>query len=94
MYAVIFSSTLSADTDGYEETAEHMVRRCQAQPGFLAIESVRDASGHGITVCLWDSLESIAAWREDLEHQAAQESGRQRWYSEHRLLVCEVVRDT
>jgi heme-degrading monooxygenase HmoA len=94
MYAVIFSSTLSADTDGYEATAEAMVQRCSEQPGFLGIESVRDAAGRGITVCLWDSLEAIAAWREDREHRTAQEEGQRRWYAEHRLLVCEVVRGT
>lgn len=93
MYAVIFTSTLSAQADGYQEAAERMVERCSRQPGFIRMESVRDATGRGITVCLWESLEAIAAWREDEEHAEVRQAGRERWYDSFQVLVCEVVRD-
>jgi heme-degrading monooxygenase HmoA len=93
MYAVIFASTLSDDDAGYAEAAAEMEARCRRQPGFRGIDSVRGADGHGITVCLWDSLEAIAAWRDDLEHAAARAEGRQRWYESYELTVCEVLAD-
>jgi len=34
-YAVIFVSKQSAQKDGYEETAEHMLELAKRQPGFL-----------------------------------------------------------
>jgi heme-degrading monooxygenase HmoA len=91
VFAVIFTSTLSADSDGYEEAAAAIERRCRRQPGFVGIDSVRAADGRGITVCRWDSLEAIAAWREDAEHAAARAQGRDRWYERYQVTVCEVL---
>src|SRR5262245_12255606 len=49
-YAVIFSSRRTSGDHGYGAMAERMVALAQVQPGFLGIESVRDAEGLGITV--------------------------------------------
>ncbi|PNB41697.1 hypothetical protein C1X64_38640, partial [Pseudomonas sp. GW456-E7] len=54
-YAVIFSSVRSENDPGYGETAERMVSLAADQPGFLGVESVREAGGRGITVSYWDS---------------------------------------
>lgn len=91
MYAVVFTSRLSADADGYDEASDRMVELCACQPGFVSVDSVRGADGRGITVCLWESLEAIAAWRADAEHAAARREGIERWYEEYDLLVCEVL---
>lgn len=92
MYAVIFSSVLSEDDSGYSEAAERMVALCSRQPGFLEMESVRGDDGHGLTICYWESLEAIEAWRRNAEHAAARAEGS-RWYERYRLTVCEVLRD-
>jgi heme-degrading monooxygenase HmoA len=90
-YSVIFSSVRSADDgDGYGATAERMVELAREQPGFLGVESVRDADGNGITVSYWDSLESIHRWGANAEHRLAQAEGRARWYESYRLRVCRV----
>ncbi len=91
MYAVIFSSRLTEDASDYETTADRMVELSASQPGFVSVQSVRDPSGRGITVCMWDSLEAIARWREQAEHVAAQRVGMQRWYAEYELTICEVL---
>ena len=41
----------------------------------------------------FDTLEHVAAWREQVEHKAAQERGRKEFFSEYRIQVCTVVRD-
>ena len=92
MYAVVFSSTLK-DSVGYDEAADRMAELCERQPGFVEIDAVRSETGAGITVCLWESLESIKAWRDNIEHRATQEIGIQRWYSSYRLLICEILAD-
>lgn len=91
-YAVIFTSHLPEADAAYDRTAERMAELAATMPGFLGIESVRDANGHGITVSYWRDRESIAAWKQHAEHRMAQAAGRSRWYSEFALRVCRVER--
>lgn len=89
-YAVVFTSRLSGDDDGYGDTAERMVQLAAQQPGFLGVDSVRD--GLGITVSYWRDEASITAWRQHAEHTLARETGRKRWYEEFEVHVAEVKR--
>ena len=92
-WAVVFTSVrTAADDAGYSRAAERMVELARLQRGYLGFESARDASGLGLTVSYWDSLESIARWRADLEHAEAQQLGRERWYASYALRVCRVER--
>ena len=92
-YAVIFTSTRTdVDAAGYAAMAEEMEQAARAQPGFLAIESVRGADGRGITVSYWESLEAIDRWKTDLAHQSAQRLGRERWYAGYSVCVARVER--
>ena len=94
-YAVIFTSIRrEQEADGYGAMAERMLELAAQQPGFLGVESVRDASGLGITVSYWQSLEAIAAWKQNTEHLVAQRLGRQQWYERFALRVCRVERET
>ncbi len=89
--AVIFTTVRSAaDGDGYEAMAERMVELASRQPGFLGVESVRDADGHGITVSYWDSVEAVENWGRHAEHREAQALGRSRWYEAFQLRICRV----
>ena len=89
-YAVIFSS-IRRD-NGYAQVAERMVELASQQPGFLSVESVRGIDGFGITVSYWTSEEAIAAWKANVEHLAAQEKGKQKWYEHYELRVAKVKR--
>jgi heme-degrading monooxygenase HmoA len=92
-YAVLFSSTRTPGDDAaYAETADEMVRLAALQPGFLGVESARDAAGFGITVSYWTSLEAIAAWKAQADHEAAQRRGKERWYRSFELRVARVER--
>ena len=91
-FSVIFTAqrTLS-DEDMYSLTSKHMVELAQQQPGFLGLESVRGEDGIGITVSYWRDRESIRGWRINMEHLAAQQMGRQEFYSWYHIRVAEVV---
>ena len=91
-YAVIFTSQRSDVDDGYGAMGDRMVELAAQQPGFLGVESVRDAAGLGITVSYWSSLEAIAAWKANAEHRVAQTSGRKKWYGHFELRVARVER--
>lgn len=90
-FAVIFSSQLSEDTEGYADMAQRMVDLATLQPGFLGIESARD--GIGITVSYWSSLEAVQAWKTNVDHQLAQKLGRERWYQHYKVRIANVERD-
>jgi len=90
-YAVIFTSLRSEGDNGYGEMADRMNELAAQQPGFLGVESVREHLG--ITVSYWDSLESIKHWKANLEHQEAQKSGRERWYSAFKVRIAKVERE-
>lgn len=59
-YAVLFTSQRTDVDDGYGVVADRMVELASRQPGFLGVESARDAAGLGITISYWASLEAIA----------------------------------
>jgi len=72
--------------------AERMEALAAQQPGFLGIESVRDADGVGITVSYWNSEEAIDNWKRNSEHQIAQQLGKRLWYGDYVLRVAKVER--
>ncbi len=91
-YAVIFSAQRTEGDNGYGDMAERMVALASQQPGFLGIESTRDEAGFGISVSYWASEEAIAAWKANMDHQVAQQSGKRVWYADYQLRVAKVER--
>lgn len=90
-YAVIFTSLRTEGDHGYGEMAKAMTELAKRQPGYLGMETARE--GLGITVSYWRDLESIAAWKADLKHMAAQGQGRERWYEAYKTRIALVERD-
>ena len=92
-YAVIFASLRTPqDGEGYGAAAERMMQLASEQPGYLGVDSVRDATGVGITVSYWSSEAAIAAWRRNAEHTLVREQGRKNWYTGYELRVAKVER--
>ena len=93
-YAVIFSSTLADDAEGYGAMAARMVELAREQEGFIDVESAaRTSEGFGITVSYWRDLESIRRWKNVSEHAAAQRMGRDAFYRSYRLRIAKVERE-
>jgi heme-degrading monooxygenase HmoA len=92
-YAVIFTSRRTDGHDAdYGRASERMLELARAVPGYLGVESVRDAEGVGITVSYWESEEAIRRWREHAEHRVTQKAGRDRFYQWYEVRVCRVER--
>lgn len=92
-YSVIFTSKRTHGDNGYENTADEMVKHASRMTGFLGVESLRDESGFGITISYWSSLESIDQWRNNLDHMNAKQDGKAKWYSEYKIRICKVEQD-
>jgi heme-degrading monooxygenase HmoA len=90
-FAVIFTSQRSqAGHSEYSAAAERMDRLARAQPGFVDVVSARDASGLGITVSYWESLEAVRQWGRHPEHLEIQRQGREQWYDWFDVAVASV----
>ena len=92
-YAVVFTSVRTTTDEGYADTAEKMMALASTQPGFLGVESVRQAGGLGITVSYWKDADSIRKWKNQAAHQQAQQLGRDKWYSGYRIRVAKIDRE-
>ncbi len=91
--AVIFvAQRTSADDDGYAAAASAMDALAARQPGYVGIDSVRDAGGLGITVSYWMDDNAAKSWRDNPEHAAIRDAGRDRWYNHYSLHVAAVTR--
>ncbi|APZ46964.1 antibiotic biosynthesis monooxygenase [Polaribacter reichenbachii] len=90
-YAVIFTTILENNIEGYLETAERMEALAKQQNGFLGIESARKEIG--ITVSYWQTEDDIIAWKNNIEHTEARNLGREKWYKQYQLRICKVERE-
>jgi len=91
--AVIFASRRPVGVeDGYGAAATRMAELVAAQPGFLGVDSARNAEGFGITVSYWTDEASAQAWRRNVEHAEVMRQGRTRFYEAYTLRVATVHR--
>jgi len=88
---VAFISQRADDDPHYAVTAQRMLTLAAEQPGFLGVESVRNAQGLGITLSYWTDHQAAAAWGRQPEHREAQRLGRERWYLWFHTRVLSVV---
>lgn len=89
----VFRSRLRDDAEGYEETADEMETAARAVPGFVDFKTFAADDGERVSIVVFDSPESHAAWRDDPRHRAAQQRGRKEWYAEYRIQVCSLEKE-
>ena len=80
------------DAEGYARAAAAMEALSAKQPGYIGMDSVRGGDGLGITVSYWATDSHAKAWRDEAEHTAIREAGRDVWYSDYSLHVGEITR--
>ena len=68
-----------------------MFELAEKQPGYLGVESAREAIG--ITVSYWATEGDAAAWKRVAEHAEAQRLGRENWYEQYSVRIATVTRD-
>ena len=61
-------------------------------PGFLALKEFSAQDGELLALAEFDSLESVDAWKAHPEHVIAQRRGREEFFANYRIQVCNVVR--
>jgi heme-degrading monooxygenase HmoA len=87
----VFRSRLNPgiDTD-YADVAQRMNDLATQMPGYIEHKSFLADDGERVTIVTFADQASHDAWRNHPEHRAAQQAGRERFYSEYSLTVAEV----
>lgn len=84
MYAVIFREEINKVDDVYSKIATQM--RCLAESTYGCTEFTAVVEGNKeIAISYWQYQEQIAQWKNDVNHLAAQELGRSKWYKEYQV---------
>jgi len=90
----VFRSRLRVDAgDAFVELAAEMLELARSMPGFRDYKSFTADDGERVSLIVFDSLEAQEAWRDNVEHRAAQERGRRSFYESYRIQVCELLRE-
>jgi heme-degrading monooxygenase HmoA len=95
MILTVFRSRLKDDIDDeYDHFVDITSRLAEQAPGFLDHKMFIAEDGERVTLVEFDSIESQRAWSLSSEHKAAAIAGRRGLYSEYRIQICTVNRDS
>ncbi|TGD76158.1 antibiotic biosynthesis monooxygenase [Mangrovimicrobium sediminis] len=92
MLVVIFRARIAALDAEYEHTAAQLRETALRDFGCLRFEAL-SAGDEEIALSWWPDEASISAWKQHLDHRAAQARGRERWYASYSVQVARVERE-
>ena len=91
MYAVILRAQINQIDDEYFEEINKLSQLAREQYHCVSFHAVRE-NGVEISISYWNSLGDMQAWRHDLSHQLAKQTGVWKWYSSYQVEVTEIMR--
>ena len=95
MIVTVFRSRLKPEAPAkYNPLAAHMSELARAMPGYVSHKVFTADDGERVTIVEFADMDSHRAWAEHAEHRAAQRQGRAEFYSEYKLQICEVKRES
>ncbi len=96
MLAVIFEVIPTAEgKPEYLKIATKLRSFLENRDGFISIERFQSLTEEGkiLSLSFWRDENSIAEWRNVLEHRNAQKKGKESLFRSYRIRVAEVIRD-
>ena len=95
MIVTVFRSRLKSEArEQYDPMAARMSELARTMPGYVSHKVFTADDGERVTIVEFADMASHRAWGDHPEHRAAQRQGRADFYSEYKLQVCEVVRES
>ncbi len=76
----------------YGEEAAEMAALARTMPGLVDFKTFTADDGERVTIVTFADEASQAAWRAQADHVVAQRHGRESYYAEYSLQVCETRR--
>ncbi len=97
MIVTVFRNRLSDDPDAQAEYAEligHISQLATTMPGYISHKTYVADDGERCTIVEFEHEDGQAEWRRNAEHAAARVRGREAFYSEYRIQICEELRSS
>jgi heme-degrading monooxygenase HmoA len=95
MLLTVFRSRLREEARAdYMQTAQRMSELARTMPGYQSHKVFVAEDGERVTIVEFETEAGQREWATNLEHVAAKKLGRESFYSEYSLQVCNVTRDT
>lgn len=94
MVVIVFRTRLKDDIDEAALTAvgERMYELASAMPGFISYKDFAAADGENVSIVEFESIETLAAWRDHPAHREVQQRGRQDFFADYQVQVCTPLR--
>lgn len=96
MIAVIFEVwPQDGRLDEYLDIAHGLRPELEKIDGFISIERFTSMYEEGklLSLSIWRDEAAVKAWREQIDHSAAQSKGRNELFANYRLRIADVLRD-
>ncbi len=95
MIVTVFRSRLRAGVGvDYGALSDRMVELARTMPGYVSSKDFLAGDGERVTIVEFADEEGLLTWRTNPEHIAAQKLARQKYYSEYRIQVCTLDRES
>jgi heme-degrading monooxygenase HmoA len=95
MIVTVFRSRVRPEAQQeYLQWVARIAALAKTMPGYISHKGFTAEDGERVTIVEFESEEAQRAWRLQPEHAVAQKKGRQEFYSEYRLQICTVLRES
>jgi heme-degrading monooxygenase HmoA len=95
MTVIVFRSRMAPDApESYGARAEEIYGYAVKMPGFRSIKDFVAEDGERLALIEFETEAQSRAWGQHAEHRKAQQEGRDIYYSEYNIQICEVVRES
>jgi len=95
MIITVFRSRVKPESlKEYSTWAAGMSELARKMPGYISHKGFAADDGERVTIVEFESEETLRAWSLHPEHVEAKKKGRASFYSEYRVQICEVQRDS
>lgn len=95
MMVTVFRSRLNAEAqEEYKLWAARMSVLAAGIPGYISHKGFVAEDGERVTLVEFESEQGLQAWARHPEHVQAKKKGRSLFFTDYRVQICRVVRDS
>ena len=99
MIVTVFRSKLSLELAAevvreYKALDARMDTLVAEMPGYISHKSFMSTDGEEVVIVEFETEETLRAWSTHPEHVVVKRKGNELYFSEYRIQVCSVLRDT
>lgn len=93
MIVTVFRNRLRPEhADEWGQLATKLGAEAEKMPGYVSRKVFTAEDGERLTIVEFESMDAHRGWADHPDHRVAQKLGRERFYAEYSIQICEVLR--